>query len=91
MSEEIANLKFKKKFFKRKAKILQDEIDILNIENNKLREENERLKIENSEIILLRAENRDLDNKFMNMFLENSKLVETFDLINQIMTSAIKK
>ena len=91
MNDEIENLKFEKKFFKRKAKMLQDENDFLMLENKRLNDENERLKLENSEIIVLKNENNELENKFRNMFIENGKLVETFDLINQLMRNALDK
>lgn len=91
MSEQIEEIQYELKYYRRKAKFLQEDVDNLKVEIARLKEENEMLRNENVEMTILRQENKELENKYLSMFIENGKLVETFDLLHQVMVNAVKK
>lgn len=62
-------------------KFYNDKLNALQNEYDCLMAENERLK----------EENKQLECKFLNMFIENDKLVKTFDRLDEIMRDTVKK
>lgn len=66
---------------------MEDLVPTILYENKRLEDEISRLK---QEVIELKKINKEAENKYLKMFIENEKLVDTLDLINGIIKESVK-
>lgn len=66
---------------------MEDLVPTILYENKRLEDEISRLK---QELIELKKINKEAENKYLKMFIENEKLVDTLDLINGIIKESVK-